>query len=105
MRKQQPPTGLQRCQMCGRDFVVPIDWEPVGEHHWWMLLRCGQCETWRETTVEDEIAERFDLELDRHTSLLAGELRRIDARDMSVWVESFVLALRCDLLDAADFVR
>jgi hypothetical protein len=105
MRKRAPTTGLELCLMCGRDFVNPVDWAPVGAHHWWMLLRCGECGTWREATVEDEVAERFDSELDRHADLLAGALRKLDAQHMSAWVESFVLALRCNLLDAADFAR
>ena len=24
---------------------------------WWMLLRCGECETWREVTVSNAIAQ------------------------------------------------
>ena len=37
--------------MCAADFVNPVDWEPVGDTQWWMLLRCGACDTWREVTV------------------------------------------------------
>jgi hypothetical protein len=105
MRKRSHETGLETCLLCGRDFVNPIDWEPADEHHWWILLRCGECETWRETTVEDEIAERFDAELDRRADVLAGTLHKLDAERMGAWVDSFVLALRSGLVDAADFAR
>jgi hypothetical protein len=105
MRERTPETGLETCLMCGRDFVNPIDWEPVGDHHWWMLLRCGECGVWRETTVEHEIAERFDVELDRRADVLARALQKLDAQRMTAWAESFALALRHGLLDAADFAR
>ncbi len=65
--------------MCGADFVNPVDWEPVGDTHWWMLLRCGACDTWREATVTNDVAARYDLELDRRLDIArarAGEDRR-----------------------------
>jgi hypothetical protein len=105
MPRHAPETGLETCLMCGRDFVNPVDWEPVGEHHWWMLLRCGECGVWRETTVEHEIAERFDGELDRRADILARALHKLDAQRMTAWVESFAHALRHGLLDAADFAH
>ena len=60
--------------MCGADFVNPVDWEPVGETHWWMLMRCGACDTWREATVTNAVAARFDLELDRRMDILAARV-------------------------------
>ena len=105
MLKRRREPGLETCLMCGRDFVNPVDWEQVGDSHWWLLLRCGECGTWRETTVEDEIAQRFDVELDRRADVLAGALHRLDKQRMTAWVEAFVGALRNGLVDAADFAR
>src|SRR4029450_886244 len=69
-----PEKHLEACAMCATDFVNPVDWEPVGDTHWWMLLRCGACDTWREVTVTNEIAARFDLELDRRLDVVARAL-------------------------------
>jgi len=69
-----PEKHLETCAMCAADFVNPVDWEPVGDTHWWMLLRCGACDTWREVTVTNEIAARFDLELDRRLDVVARAL-------------------------------
>ena len=91
--------------MCLRDFVNPVDWEPVGDTHWWMLLRCGACDVWRETTVTNAIAARFDLELDRRLNVLARAVERIDMRTMAADVETMIQALRRGLVDAADFAR
>jgi hypothetical protein len=96
---------LETCAMCGHDFVNPVDWEPVGETHWWMLLRCGACDTWREATVTNEVAARYDLELDRRMDILARALEKIDRRAMAIEVETMIQALRRGLIDAADFAR
>jgi hypothetical protein len=102
-RHKHRPNDLETCLMCGRDFVNPVDWEPVDDDGWWMLLRCGECHTWREVTVSNEIADRFDLELNRRADILARTLEIADRQRMVADVETFILALRRGLLDAADF--
>ena len=51
-----PDVQLEHCAMCHEDFVNPVDWEPVGEDRWWMLLRCGACDTWRDLTTTNAVA-------------------------------------------------
>jgi hypothetical protein len=104
-REPDPFTELETCVVCGRDFVNPVDWEPLEGGRWWMLLRCGECDTWRELTVTDEVAERYDAELDRRLDVLDGMLHRLDRQRMLGEVEGFVVALRRGLVDAADFAR
>ena len=97
LRKQERPdfeVQLETCAMCGGDFVNPVDWEPVGDTHWWMLLRCGACDTWREVTVTNEVAARFDLELDRRMDVVARALERLDRSRMVTEVETMIKALR-----------
>jgi hypothetical protein len=96
---------LETCGICGDDFVNPVDWQPEGDTHWWMLLRCGACDTWREATVTNDIASRYDLELDRRMEVLVRALERIDTRHMAADVETMIQALRRGLIDAADFAR
>jgi hypothetical protein len=102
---RDPEQHLETCAMCTADYVNPVDWEPVGDTHWWMLLRCGACDTWREATVTNEIAARFDLELDRRLNMVARALERLDRSQMAAEVETMILALRHGLVDAADFAR
>lgn len=104
-RRKHRPSHLETCLVCGRDFVNPVAWEPVEEHGWWMLLRCGECHTWREVTVSNEIADRFDLELNRRADKIARALELVDRQRMVAEVETMILALRRGLLDAADFAR
>jgi flavoprotein len=96
-------TALERCAFCGRDFVNPIDWEPVTPEAWWMLLRCGECHTFREVTVTNAVAERFDLELDRRADMLQRALYKLDTERMRAQAEAMIGALRHGLIDAADF--
>ena len=88
-----PEKHLEACAMCGTDFVNPVDWEPVGDTHWWMV------------TVTNEIAARFDLELDRRMDIVARALERLDRTRMVTDVETMIQALRHGLVDAADFAR
>ena len=101
-----PDSTLETCALCGADYVNPVDWEPLdSDDGWWMLLRCGECDTWREVTVTDEVAERFDTELNRRLDVLARALQRIERQQMAADVETIITALRRGLIDAADFAR
>ena len=107
-RAAQPPdpfVHLEICLVCNTDFVNPVDWEPLDGGRWWMLLRCGGCDTWRDVTVPDAVAERYDAELDRRLDVLDGTLHRLDRQRMVGEVEVMVDALRRGLVDAADFSR
>jgi hypothetical protein len=108
LRGQEQPdleVQLETCGICRSDFVNPVDWEPAGDSHWWMLLRCGACDTWREATVTNAIAARYDFELDKRLDVLSRALDRIDRRRMAAEVETMIEALRRGLVDAADFAR
>jgi hypothetical protein len=107
LRRQAPSAKmdgrLEGCPMCGRDFVNPVDWEPVGSEHWRILLRCGECETWREVTVTNAIARRYDIELNLRAAIVAAAWERLDRERMIGEVEAMATALRRGLIDAADF--
>jgi hypothetical protein len=95
--------ALEYCALCGRDFVNPVDWEAVTSETWWMLLRCGACDTFREVTVTNAVAERFDRELDRRVNVLRRELHTLESERMRSQVEALIAGLRRGLIDAADF--
>jgi hypothetical protein len=100
---EQPEGRLELCGMCGRDFVNPVDWGPVGSGHWRLLLRCGECETWREVTVTNAVAQRYDVELQRRTHGLTAVLDGMDRERMLHEVQAMTIALELGLIDAADF--
>jgi hypothetical protein len=96
---------LHCCAACGKDFVNPVDWEPVTPEAWWMRLRCGNCDVWREVTVTNAVAERFDVELDRRAYLIQRALAKLDRERMIQQAEAMIGALRRDLIEPADFLR
>jgi len=96
-------TDLERCAFCTKDFVNPVDWEPVTPEAWWMLLRCGECHTFREVTVTNAVAERYDLELDRRADILQRALNKLDSERMRAQAEAMIGALRRGLIEPADF--
>ena len=95
--------GLHRCTTCHDDYVVPVWFEDLGERGWHMLLRCGQCETFREIIVGDDAANAYDRDLARGSAQLRAAVAELDAERMAAQVAAFIVALRLDLIDAEDF--
>jgi hypothetical protein len=101
----RPDAGLELCPVCDRDFVQPVDWEPVGDQRWWMFLRCAECGMSREVVVTNAQADRFERELHARASILSTAVRKLEGERMSAEIDTFVTALHRDLIDAADFAR
>jgi hypothetical protein len=99
----EPEVRLELCDMCGRDFVYPVEWEPVGSERWRLLLRCGECETWSDVTVTSAVAQRYDVELHRCAGVMAALLNRMGRERMVGQAEAMTIALELGLVDAADF--
>ncbi len=108
-RSRPAPTPRRRpvlaCPACGSDRICPIEWETAGDHHWSMLLRCGECQSWVQATVGNEQAAALDLELDRQQAEIADAAAALAAERMAADVEAFTAALELDLVDADDFAR
>jgi hypothetical protein len=100
---RQDDRRLQVCLWCGSNFASLVEWHVVDEHHWWVLLRCGECGVWCAETVSNSAAKALDRELDRTTLSIMRELARIDRERMEEQAQAFVGALERDLIDAADF--
>jgi len=104
-RRRQPPSGpgLQQCLLCHGDFVVPVEVEALDDDRWDLRLRCGQCGTYRDVVVSDDVAKRYDLDLNRGMAEIADALRLQDHERMSAEAQVFIAALEHDLIDGADF--
>jgi transcription elongation factor Elf1 len=103
-RRQPPPgSGLHECPLCHDDFVVPVEAEALDQGRWDLRLRCGQCGTYRDVVVSDDIANRYSLDLDRGMAQIAAELKRQDHERMTAEARVFIAALENDLIDGGDF--
>jgi hypothetical protein len=76
---------LVECPACGSDRACLVDSSEEDETHWWIRLRCAECEVWRDVIATDEEAN----ELDR--ALMAAE------------VDVLIAALEHDVIDASSF--
>jgi hypothetical protein len=102
LRRSDNP-GLQRCPECGADSVHPVEWEPFGETHWWMLLHCGGCGNWAEVLVDDAAAQRFDRALNSAQDQMILAADRLGLEVMSAQADTLAVALDRDLIGADDF--
>jgi hypothetical protein len=94
---------LHVCFHCSGELVYPLDWAEEGARHWRVVLRCPECEARREGVFEQTIVERLDDELDRGSSALLSDLRRMTHANMSEEIDFFVRALEADLITPSDF--
>jgi len=97
------PAQLHICFHCAGELVYPLDWSEEGPRHWRIILRCPECESRREGVFDQTAVERLDDELDRGSSALLGDLRRMTHANMSEEIEFFVRALGADLIVPSDF--
>jgi hypothetical protein len=97
------PEHLHICFHCSGELVYPLDWSEEGQRHWRVILRCPECESRREGVFEQTAVERLDDELDRGSSALLGDLRRMTHANMTEEVDFFVRALEADLIIPSDF--
>jgi hypothetical protein len=97
------PAQLHVCFHCAGELVYPLDWSEEGPRHWRIVLRCPECESRREGVFDQSSVERLDDELDRGSSALLGDLRRMTHANMSEEIEFFVRALDADLIMPSDF--
>jgi hypothetical protein len=97
------PAQLHVCFHCAGELVYPLDWSEEGPRHWRIVLRCPECESRREGVFDQTTVERLDDELDRGSSALLGDLRRMTHANMSEEIEFFARALEADLILPSDF--
>jgi hypothetical protein len=104
-RTAPPATPLLGCPACGADALCPIEWETLGNAHWLMAMRCGECGTWMEMVVANDVATAMDVELDRQQAIIAAAADALEQERMAVETQTFIAALERDLIDANDFAR
>jgi hypothetical protein len=90
------------CAVCGSSVVNPVDWDENGALHWWVRLRCGECAWSREVIITDDEANQLDRDLELGLRDIAGVVERLDRERMVREADSFITALRHDLIGPSD---
>jgi hypothetical protein len=96
-------TGLDVCPECGEGFVYPVTWAESGPADWWLLLRCGGCDQWRDVVVSNNTVAAFDRTLDAEMAVIRAGVDKLEHEAFSAEADTFGTALRLDLLSADDF--
>ena len=102
-RRLHPGAALHICRGCAEAFAYPVTWTESGPDHWWLLLRCGACDIWRETISTNAAVAAFDRFLDEGTASIGAELERLERELLREDVETLATALELDLLSPDDF--
>ena len=71
-------TGLEVCLVCGQDFVSMTRCTTAGDGTWWLLLRCGACNTWHETVRRDEAVAALHNAIKRGVQAIAEQVRWLE---------------------------
>jgi len=91
------------CPLCASELVYPTAWRPALRSAWEVDLRCPNCELVRVAVLDQEVAERFDEELELGAETLAEDLERLSEVNIVGDVERFVAALEAGASIPSDF--
>jgi hypothetical protein len=97
------PLPLVRCPACEADRVCVVDWDETDDTHWWIRLRCGECELWRDVVATDDEAAELDRALNAQAAVIRRAVAALDLERMAAEVDVLVAALKRDLIDPSSF--
>ena len=83
--------------------MYPIDLAPADNRNWAVQLRCPDCEWYGHGVHDQQVVDQFDVELDRGTDMLIGDLADLTHANMEEAAERFTFALHRDHILAEDF--
>ena len=98
-----PEEALHVCPDCAGELAHPLDWVEESPGRWRITMRCPDCGLENEGVFGEALVERLDDELDRATSALLEDLKRITFANMAEEIERFSRALQLDLIGPSDF--
>jgi hypothetical protein len=93
------------CNACWKHDASPIAWQPAEHGRWHVTLRCGSCGEREHRIVTAAESRRLHRLLAKQRRLIAEAADRLERELMARWVETFVTALRRDLISSTDFAR
>lgn len=92
-----------RCPVCDGALVYPLDWDRSGPSSWTLELRCPECETRREVTLDRASVEQFNRVLYSGAQAIARAADQLTRRNFEDEVDKIVVALERDLILPMDF--
>ena len=75
-------------------WSTPSQWDEAGAENWHVVLRCPDCETFREGVFAQDTVEAFDEELDARHRRADRRLRRLTRANMAEEIDRFAARAR-----------
>lgn len=95
--------AMQDCPECRRDLVYPTEWWEASGTHWWVTLRCPECE-WGVTGRYNQVTvDAFDDFLELAAQKIERVMLRLGLEVMAMEAEGFVSSLAVDAILPEDF--
>ncbi len=91
------------CPDCDCSLVYPVAWMAVPPERWSVDVRCPNCERREIVVLDQDVADRFDEELERGAETLMSDLKRLTLANMADHVDRFVAALGAGAIHPMDF--
>jgi hypothetical protein len=102
-RTARDEADLHVCISCGSTLVQPVKWSRAGSRAWRVLLRCPECDLYREDVVGQQAVYAFDRELDRGFAELIAQHDRLVRANLAEEAKRLAAALAADALLPEDF--
>jgi hypothetical protein len=99
----EPHQDLHVCLACSSDLVYPVEAAEAAPEEWNVLLRCPNCDVYRNGIFSQHTVDALDCELDRGQETLAREYERWLRMNMAAEIERFVGALNAGAILPEDF--
>lgn len=94
---------MRYCVNCNDEACYPFDWDEDGPNHWIVLLRCGNCDMYREGRFHQLEVEDFDVWLDECADEINDALKVLANFNAEQEVEKFAKMLEHDVIMPEDF--
>jgi hypothetical protein len=102
-RTARDEADLHVCISCRSTLVQPVEWSRAGSRAWRVLLRCPECDVYREDVVGQQAVYAFDRELDRGFAELIAQHDRSSGRTLAEEAKRLAAALAADAMLPEDF--
>ncbi len=99
----EPHQDLHVCLACSSDLVYPIDTAKAGSENWTVLLRCPNCDVYRDGIFSERTVHALDSEVDRGRDVLTREYAGLVRLNMTAEIARFSGALKADAILPEDF--
>lgn len=103
MEKIDRSCQMRYCVNCGDEACYPFDWEEDGPDRWTVLLRCGNCDMYREDSFHQLEVEDFDEWLDDCQDIIRTEYMKLMKLNMNDEADNFARMLALDIITPEDF--